>query len=89
MRILMTFGVTLGLTVALAWLPMPGMWWHVARWAVYLPILLTSARYGPMAGLLAGLAASLAWALAISLQGVGDMAWLSMWLPDFAALGLV
>jgi signal transduction histidine kinase len=42
-----------------------------------------------MAGLLAGLAASLAWALAISLQGVGDMAWLSMWLPDFAALGLV
>ena len=88
MRIFVTFAVTLGMTVALAWLPMPGMWWHVARWAAYLPILLVSARHGPMAGLWSGVAASLLWALATGSRGVGDVAWLSILSPDFAAVGL-
>ena len=78
MRIFVTFAVTLGLTVALAWLPMPGMWWHVVRWAAYLPILLVSARHGPIAGLWAGVTVSLLWAFAMVSQGMGDMAWLSI-----------
>ena len=87
MRIFVTFAVTLGLTVALAWLPMPGIWWHVARWAAYLPILLVSARHGPMAGLWSGVAASLLWALVTTSMGMGDVAWLSVLSPDFAAVG--
>jgi signal transduction histidine kinase len=89
MRILVAFTVTLGLTVALAWLPMPGVWWHVVRWAAYLPILSVSARHGPIAGLWAGLAASLFWALAMGLRGTDNVAWLSILLPDFVAVGLL
>ena len=88
MRIFVTFAVTLGLTVALAWLPMPGIWWHVVRWAAYLPILLVSARHGPIAGLWSGVAASLLWALATVSRGAGDVSWLSILSPDFAAVGL-
>lgn len=88
MRIFVTFAVTLGMTVALAWLPMPGIWWHVARWAAYLPILLVSARHGPVAGLWSGVAASLLWTLVTTSRGMGDVAWLSILSPDFAAVGL-
>jgi hypothetical protein len=88
MRILVTLVATLGLTVAVAWLPMPGFRWHVGRWAAYLPILILSSRNGPTAGLCAGLAASLFWALAMNWQGMGEMAWLSVLAPDFAAVGL-
>ncbi|MCX6632418.1 MAG: HAMP domain-containing sensor histidine kinase, partial [Candidatus Solibacter sp.] len=89
MRILMTFGVTVGLTVALAWFPMPGPWWHAGRWVVCLAVLSMSAKHGPLAGLFTGLAASLLWAFAMDSRGMGDMAWLSLLLPDFAGLGLL
>ena len=64
------------------------MWWHVVRWAAYLPILLVSARHGPIAGLWSGVAASLLWALVTASRGMGDVAWLSVLSPDFAAVGL-
>jgi len=88
MRILVTFAVTAGLTLALAWLPMPGTLWHAARWAAYLPILAVSGRHGPMTGLWAGLATSLLWAfLTISLGG-NDVGWVNFLVPDFALVGL-
>jgi len=86
MRFVMTIAVTLGTTLALAWVPMSGMWWHLARWAVYLPLLSISARRGPGAGLWAGAAASLLWALVMALRE-GDVVWWSTLLPDFAAVG--
>ncbi len=88
MRILTALAVTVGLAVVLVWLPVPGIWWHVVRWAAYLPILAMSARYGPTSGLCAGLAVSLVWALLTVSWGMGDLAWLSMLMPDFAAVGL-
>lgn len=88
MRILVTFAVTAGLTLALAWLPMPGLWWHAARWAAYLPILAVSSRHGPMAGLWAAVATSLLWALLTVLIGVNNVAWFSFLVPDFAIVGL-
>ena len=88
MRILVTFAVTVGLTVALAWVPMPRPWWHAARWAVYLPLLAVSGRHGPLAGLWAGVATSLVWAVLTVSMGVKDVAWLSFLVPDFALIGL-
>jgi len=88
MRIIVTFAVTAGLSLALAWLPMPGVWWHAARWAAYLPILAVSARHGPIAGLWAGVATSLLWIILTDFLGVSDMPWLSFLMPDFAVVGL-
>ena len=88
MRILVTLAVTAGLTLALAWLPMPGAWWHAARWAAYLPILAVSCRYGPIAGLCAGVATSLLWALLPVFLGASNVSWLSFMVPDFAVVGL-
>jgi signal transduction histidine kinase len=77
------------LTLALFWLPLPGIWWHVTRGIYYLPILLVSVRYGPLAGLSAGLAASLLYAFAADSRGLNDMAWFSVLIPDFALVGLL
>ena len=88
MRILRTFAVTAGLTLALAWVPMPGTLWHAARWAAYLPILTVSGRHGPIAGLWSGVAASFLWAFLTVSLGVGEEAWPSFWVPDFALVGL-
>jgi hypothetical protein len=83
------FAVAGGLTVALVWLPLPGVWWHVTRGACYLPILLVSARYGSLAGLASGMAASFLYAFAAASRGMDDMTWLSMLAPDFAVVGLL
>ena len=88
MRILATFAVTAGLTLALAWLPMPGTLWHAARWAAYLPILAVSSRHGPIAGLWAGVATSLLWAFLAVFLGARDVSWLSFLVPDFAVVGM-
>jgi len=89
MRILVTFAVTLGMAVALAWMPMPGAWWHAARWAAYLPVLAVSGRHGPMAGLWSGIAASLLWAALTANLGVNDAPWLTLLVPDFVLVGLL
>jgi len=88
MRILVTFAVTVGLTVALAWVPMPGLQWRAARWAAYLPVLAVSGRYGPWAGLWAGVATSFLWAFLTVSMGVNNVALLTFLVPDFALIGL-
>ena len=88
MRILATFAVTAGLTLALAWLPMPGTLWHAVRWVAYVPILAVSCRHGPIAGLWAGVATSLLWAVLMVFLGGSDVSWLSFLAPDFAVVGL-
>ena len=88
MRTLATFAVTVGLTLALARLPMPGTLWHAVRWAAYVPILAVSCRHGPIAGLWAGVATSLLWAVLTVFLGGNDVSWLSFLVPDFALVGL-
>ena len=87
MRILAALAASIGLTLGLAWLPMPGAWWHAARCAAYLPILAVSVRLGPIAGLSAGLATSLLWELTIFLAA-RNVAWPSFLVPDFALVGM-
>ena len=81
--------ITVGLTLALTWLPMPGIWWQVVRWAFYLPILLVGARYGSFAGLFAGVTASLLCAVVAASRGMWDASWPSILAPDFAVVGLL
>ncbi len=81
--------IAVGLTLALFWAPLPGMWWHVVRGIYYLPILLVSLKHGPIAGLSAGVAASLLYAFAADSRGMTDMAWISLLIPDFAIVGLL
>jgi hypothetical protein len=84
-----TITIAGGLTAALIWLPLPGVWWHVIRGICYLPILFAGARYGQLAGVSAGVAASLIYALAAGSQGMAGMAWLSVLIPDFALVGFL
>jgi hypothetical protein len=88
MRTLAAVAIAGGLSLALVWLPVSGMWWHVVRWAYYLPIVLVSAGHGPIAGLFAGVAASLFYGLVAASRGTGDMAWLTILAPDLAVVGL-
>lgn len=81
--------ISVGLTLALSWLPTPGIWWHALRWAFYLPILLVGARYGPLPGLFAGLTASLLCAVATTSRGMADVSWPSIFVPDFAVVGFL
>jgi hypothetical protein len=81
--------ISVGLTVALVWLPMPGIWWNVVRWAFYLPILLVGASYGSFAGLFAGVTASLLCAVVAASRGMWDVSWPSILAPDFAVVGLL
>jgi hypothetical protein len=78
-----------GLSVALGWLPIQGIGWHVASRAYYLPILLVAASHGSLAGLFAGLTASVLCVLVAATRGMGDMAWLSIFVPDFAIVGFL
>lgn len=87
MAALATVAVVVVLAVALASLPMAGIWWHVARWAFYLPILLVSARYGSFSGLLAGVAVSLLCVFVAAARGYNS--WPSIFAPDFALVGLL
>ena len=88
MRTLVTAAIAGVLGAALVWLPLPGMWWHVVRWACYVPIVSVSLRHGPMAGFFAGLAASLLYASVAASMGMGNLAWLSILVPDFPVVGL-
>jgi hypothetical protein len=85
----LTVAITAGLSAALLWLPLPGIWWHVIRSAFYLPIYLTGARYGPFAGLIGGVAASLLCAFGASSSGIFDPGWSSVFSPDLAVVGLL
>jgi hypothetical protein len=89
MHIFAAVVISAGLTLALAWLPMHGVWWHVVRWAFYLPILLTGAKYGSFAGLFAGVAASLSCTVVAASRGMGDVSWSSLLAPDLAVVGLL
>jgi signal transduction histidine kinase len=89
MRIFTIIAFTLVLTLALAYLPVPGIAWHVFRWALYLPILLVGARYGSIAGLIAGLTASFLCALVVAQREIGEASWPSIFAPDFAIVGLL
>jgi hypothetical protein len=84
-----TVAIAGALGAALVWVPMTGMWWHLLRWAYYLLILMWGARHGPLSGLFAGVAASLLWTIAAATRGMGEMAWLNILTPDFAAVGLL
>ena len=77
------------LTAALIWLPLPEMWWLVARLAFYIPILMVSVRLGPIAGLSAGVAATILVALAATSRGMSDIASLGILTPDLALVGLL
>jgi hypothetical protein len=89
MRIFASIALTIVLTVALIYLPVPGIAWHVFRWALYLPILLVGARYGSLAGLIAGFAASLLFAVVFAEHGNGGASWPGVFAPDFALVGLL
>ena len=83
-----TVAIAAGLTVALTWLPLPGIWWHVVRWAFYLPIFLTGTCLGPMWGLVGGIAASLLCAIAAASSNAVNP-WMTIFAPDLAVVGLV
>lgn len=89
MHIFFAIAIGLGLTLALTSLPMPGMWWHIARWAFYLPILVVGAKHGSFAGLFAGVTASLLCAVVAASRGMWDVYWPSILAPDFAVVGLL
>jgi hypothetical protein len=89
MRTFAAIVITAGLILALAWLPVPGIWWNLVRWAFYLPILLVGARYGSLAGFFAGLTASLLCAVVAVSRGMGDVSWPGTFAPDFAVVGLL
>ena len=89
MRIFVIVAITAALTVALSWLPMPGLEWHVVRWAFYIPILLVGIRYGSFAGLFAGVTASLLFAFEAASQGIGGTSWPGIYSPDFAVVGFL
>jgi hypothetical protein len=79
--------ISVGLAFALMWLPIPGIWWLLARWALYLPIVMVAVRNGSLAGLGAGMTALLLCAFVVVFRGVGDMSWLSIFAPDFVIVG--
>jgi len=81
--------ISAGLTVALSWLSMSGIWWQVVRWAFYLPILMVGARYGSSAGLFSGVTASLLCAVVAASRGMGNVTWPGILAPDFAIVGLL
>jgi hypothetical protein len=89
MGMLATVAFTVGLALALAWLPLAEIWWYVIRGACYLPIVFVGSRYGPFAGLFAAVVASLSWAIVIASRGMTDMTWYSIFAPDVAAMGLL
>ena len=91
MRTIAAVMIAAGLTLALALLPVSGIWWKIVRRAFYVPILLlsTNIRYGPLAGLLAGVGASLICALVVAARGAGDVSLASGLEPDFVIIGLL
>jgi len=89
MRISAIVAISALSSVALICLPMSGIGWHIARWALYFPILLVGITYGSSAGLLAGLASSLLCAMVVVSHGIGDATWSNVFAPDFAVVGML
>jgi len=89
MQIFVAVVMSVGLTLALMWLPGPGIWWHAVRCAFYLPIALVGTKHGSFAGFFAGVTASLLCAVVAASRGLGDVSWSSILAPDFAVVGLL
>src|SRR5580704_11827930 len=87
MRISATIASAAGLTAAFALLPIREFEWHVVKWAFFLPILFTGAKYGSLAGFLTGMVASVLYGLVAIFQGITDTVWLVA--LDFALVGLL
>jgi hypothetical protein len=87
MRIFAVVAISVGLTLGLAWLPLAGIWLHIARWAFYVPILLVGTRCGWFAGLSAGITATLL-CLAVAASRASEVSW-EILMPDFAVVGLL
>jgi len=87
-----TFAVVVsaaGLSAAIAWLPLPGIWLSVAGLLFYIPIFWIGAQGGPLPGLASGTAASLLCAFVTASRGDASWPVLLAVAPGFVLVGLL